>query len=49
MHELLFLISKIKVRDLMKKQVYIANPDDTVKEAAAMLLEKKDFSRPGSG
>jgi acetoin utilization protein AcuB len=41
MHELLFLISKIKVRDLMKKQVYIANPDDTVEEAAALLLEKK--------
>lgn len=41
MHELLFLISKIKVRDLMKKQVYIANPDDTVEEAAAVLLEKK--------
>jgi len=41
MHELLFLISKIKVRDLMKKQVYIVNPDDTVEEAAAVLLEKK--------
>ena len=41
MHELLFLISKIKVRDLMKKQVYTANPDDTVEEAAAVLLEKK--------
>jgi len=41
MHELLFLISKIKVRDLMKKPVYIAKPDDTVEEAAALLLEKK--------
>jgi len=41
MHELLFLISKIKVRDLMKKQVYTANPDDTVEETAAVLLEKK--------
>ena len=41
MHELLFLISKIKVRDLMKKQVHIAKPDDTVEEAAAVLLEKK--------
>jgi acetoin utilization protein AcuB len=46
MHELLFLISKIKVRDLMKKPVYIAKPDDTVEEAAALLLEKKISGLP---
>jgi acetoin utilization protein AcuB len=46
MHELLFLISKIKVRDLMRKQVYTAKPDDTVEEAAAMLLEKKISGAP---
>jgi len=41
MHELLFLISKIKVRDLMKKPVYTVRSDHTVEEAAALLLEKK--------
>lgn len=46
MHELLFLISKIKVRDLMKKPVYTARPDDTVEEAAALLLEKKISGLP---
>jgi acetoin utilization protein AcuB len=46
MHELLFLISKIKVRDLMKKPVYTAKPDDTVEEAAAILLEKKISGLP---
>ena len=46
MHELLFLISKIKVRNLMKKPVYTARPDDTVEEAAAILLEKKISGLP---
>jgi acetoin utilization protein AcuB len=46
MHELLFLVSKIKVRDLMKKPVYTAKPDDTVEEAAARLLEKKVSGLP---
>ena len=46
MHELLFLISKIKVRDLMKKPVFTAKPDDTVEEAAALLLEKKISGLP---
>ncbi|MCJ7540470.1 MAG: CBS and ACT domain-containing protein [Desulfobacterales bacterium] len=46
MHELLFLISKIKVRNLMKKPVYTAKPDDTVEEAAALLLEKKISGLP---
>jgi acetoin utilization protein AcuB len=46
MHELLFLVSKIKVRDLMKKPVYTARPDDTVEEAAALLLEKKISGLP---
>ena len=46
MHELLFLISKIKVRDLMKKPVYTAKPDDTVEEAAARLLEKRVSGLP---
>ncbi len=46
MHELLFLISKIKIRDLMKKSVYTVQPDCTVEEAAAVLLEKKISGLP---
>jgi acetoin utilization protein AcuB len=46
MHELLFLISKIKVKDLMKEPVFTARPDDTVEEAAALLLEKKISGLP---
>lgn len=46
MHELLFLISKIKVRDLMKTPVYTVRPDDTVEEAAALLLEQKISGLP---
>jgi acetoin utilization protein AcuB len=46
MHELLFLTSKIKVNELMKKQVHSAKPDDTVEEAAALLLEKKISGLP---
>jgi len=46
MHELLFLISKIKVRDLMTKPVYTVRSDHTVEEAAALLLEKKISGLP---
>ena len=46
MHELLFLISKIKVRDLMKEPIYTARPDDTVEEAAALILEEKISGLP---
>jgi acetoin utilization protein AcuB len=46
MHELLFLISKIKVRDLMTKLVYTVRPDYTVEEAAAILLEKRISGLP---
>ena len=46
MHELLFLISKIKVSDLMKKPVYTTQPDLTIEEAAAVLLEKKISGLP---
>ncbi len=46
MHELLFLISKIKVRDLMTKPVYTVQPDYTVEEAAAILLEKRISGLP---
>ena len=46
MHELLFLISKIKIRDLMKKPVYTVPPDLTIEEAAEMLLEKRISGLP---
>ena len=46
MHELLFLISKIKVRDLMRTPVVTVLPDHTVEEAAAILLEKKISGLP---
>ena len=46
MHELLFLISKIKVRDLMKTPVITIPPDYTVEEAAVILLEKKISGLP---
>jgi len=46
MHELLFLVSKIKVRDLMKKPVYTVPPDFTIEEAAALLLEKRISGLP---
>jgi len=46
MHELLYLISKIKVRNLMKKTVYTIPPDLTIEEAAAILLEKRISGLP---
>ena len=46
MHELLYLTSKIKVRNLMTKDVYTMRPDFTVEEAAAVLLEKRISGLP---
>jgi len=46
MHELLFLVSKIKVRDLMQTPVLTVLPDHTVEEAAAILLKKKISGLP---
>ena len=46
MHELLFLISKIKIKDLMKKPVHTVQPDSTIEEAAAILLEKRISGLP---
>ena len=46
MHELIFLTSKIKVKDLMKKNVFTVHPDDTVEEAAALLLKKRISGTP---
>jgi acetoin utilization protein AcuB len=39
-HELLFLISKIKVKDIMTKDPVTVPPDYTIEETAQVLLEK---------
>lgn len=39
-HELNYLIMKIKVKDLMKKNVFTVSPEDTVIEAIALGVEK---------
>jgi acetoin utilization protein AcuB len=35
-HELTYLMSKIKVRDVMRKDVFTGTPDMTIKEATAL-------------
>jgi acetoin utilization protein AcuB len=35
-HELTYLLSKIKVRDVMRKDVFTGTPDMTIKEATAL-------------
>ena len=40
-HELLYLISKIKVKDIMTKKPITVPPDFTVEETAEVLLDKK--------
>ena len=41
MHELLYLLSKIKVEDIMSKKLYTVPENYTVEEAAEILLEKR--------
>jgi acetoin utilization protein AcuB len=45
-HELLYLISKIKVRDVMTKNPVTVPPDYTVEETAEILKEKKISGLP---
>lgn len=45
-HELLYLISKIKVRDIMTKDPITISVDDTVDEAAEVLLANKVSRAP---
>ncbi len=40
-HELMYIISKIKVKDIMNKSVVTASPDQTIDEAAQLLLTNK--------
>lgn len=45
-HELLYLISKIKVEDIMTKEPITIAPDYTVEEAAQILLENRISGLP---
>ena len=40
-HELMYLLSKVKVRDIMIKNPYTIRDDDTVEEAAVLMLKNK--------
>jgi len=46
MHELLYLVSRIKVREIMTTSLITVHPDHTIEEAAATLLEKKISGLP---
>jgi acetoin utilization protein AcuB len=46
MHELLYLISRIKISDLMIKNPITVSPDYTIEEAAQLLLEYKISGLP---
>lgn len=45
-HELLYLISKIKLADIMTKDVVTVHPDWTVEEAADLMLSRKISGAP---
>ncbi len=45
-HELLYLISKIKVADIMTRDVVTVHQDWTVEEAADLMLERKISGAP---
>jgi acetoin utilization protein AcuB len=45
-HELLYLLSKIKVKDLMTKDPITVPPDYTAEETALVLLDGKIFGAP---
>ena len=45
-HELLYLLSKIKISDIMSKPVITVNEDHTVEETAEILLEQKISGAP---
>ncbi|MFO7715117.1 CBS domain-containing protein, partial [Desulfosarcina sp.] len=45
-HELLYLVSKIKVADIMTREVVTVHRDCTVEEAADLMLDRKISSPP---
>lgn len=40
-HELMYLVSKVKVKEVMTKEPVTIREDDTVEEAAALMLRRK--------
>ena len=44
-HELLYIIANIKVKDLMSRNPITVPPDYTIGETAELLLEKKIWAR----
>ncbi len=46
MHELLHLVSKIKVKDLMSRDPFTIPPDFTIEEAAQLLMENRISGLP---
>jgi acetoin utilization protein AcuB len=45
-HEMLYLISKIKIKDIMATEPFTVSPDFTVEEAAEILMEHKISGLP---
>ncbi|MEW6265961.1 MAG: CBS and ACT domain-containing protein [Thermodesulfobacteriota bacterium] len=45
-HELYYLLSKIKIKDIMSKKPVTISPEDTVMRAAVLMLEKKISGLP---
>ena len=46
MHELYYLLSEIKIQDIMTKKVVTIRPDETVEKAAVLMLEGHFGSLP---
>jgi acetoin utilization protein AcuB len=49
MHELYYLLSEIKVKDIMTKQPFTVRPGDSVERAAVVMLEHRVGSLPVVG
>lgn len=45
-HELYYLLSELKVKDIMSRRVITIKPDDTVEKAAVIMLEHKVTGLP---
>ncbi|QGY39630.1 CBS domain-containing protein [Pseudodesulfovibrio cashew] len=46
MHELYYLLSEIRIKDIMTKKVVTIRPDETVEKAAVLMLEGRFGSLP---
>ncbi len=45
-HELYYLLSELKVKDIMKKNLFTIGPEDTVEKAAVKMLEHRISGLP---